>query len=1373
MQTPLNEKSPSNQDPQDANSKRFLLYKTLIKISLKSFLALLVFIFVIALSTLVLLIKSQDSREWFVLNAIPGFLSSKDLQLEIQGLNSNNIGHWYFESITLSNNGELVFQSESLLLNLAASSILEKKIDIIEVSAASLRFSLTQYTQPNHTEKNNHSEFNISTPIIPIRLQKLNLNNVEIIDTKNAIPQFQVTGDATYFWENSLISSNLLVLPLENPSSHYQLTTTINKQYVGTIEANIKETPDGWLGQQLGIPNTQDLELLLNIEAYSEQELVHWTIASFSMPYQNHQISAQGHGLLEISSQKLTFPSLAIFIDKQPQRFSGWWHKETFELNAELTNFPINLTSHFQNYLVGGQVNGKVNASGLFTKPLIKMNLDTKTQYKNEDLSLELQGESGINTFNIHEAKINYGLAALKTSGSLDINNQEFNLLIHQLTGPVSIIEKFELSLPEHLDINILETSGFLSGPFKSPNYKGSTKATGHYKEQSFMLDGYFEGDIDKINLTQTHLKIDEALINVNGLIDWLSETLKLAVETRHVPIELLNLFQVKLPENLTALSHSELNITGSFSEPKFSGQSSTEGMYKNKAFLFETDFRADLAHLNFDNFNANLDGGTLQSSGTVDWANNQLDLSLASENLPISLLDLLNINIPKILEGKANINGRLTGMLTSPNFEGTASTALDFQQRHFQVTTNIKSSVDTVQLDQFYVAITQALDSKNNDQISSISGNGYYHFTSQEIEANLSLKSVAYNIIELADIQLPASLNGIINADLYISDKLPIPMIRGQIESTGKFEGEEFYFNVTGSQQEQSLFFNETRIKWNDTLLTANGSVSKDNLDLNIALSELKLDDLNKFGYSFNPGRLNLNIDLSGSLETPILKGLAELRLVNKDYLNQKNSEIVIMTQLATQDERLAVTTNVIQGEENKGYLSINSQLSPYYKWLFDASDLRTITSLPLDLDTQGDIGLNWINNFIDRDIHKMSGNLSLNTTIGGSIDQPRINGIINLEQGKYQNVLSQTSIEDARIQLIFDEKSISIMQAEASDGQKGKIYLNGSAELSDTNYGLVDVTLVLDKTSLVRREDIEGEASGSINLSGDLKNMLLKGDIDVSPFQIMLDLIPKDSIPEIEVSISEDTNNTESKKLKFPETQLNIQVNIDQQAYIRGRGLDAELKGNIDLNGTIHKPNYNGQFKVIRGNFELFAKKFKLDEGTVLFSNDAVSLYVQGKHTSKEITFIASLSGTLDNLKITLLTEPSLPEDEALARLLFGKSVRNITPVQAIQLASAIQTLRGESSKFDPLGTARELLHVDSISVESQETSQGNGLAVGLGKYITEGVYLELMRTPEPSQPWKGTVEIELSPNINLETTSGGNSGFGGVELQWKKDY
>lgn len=91
-----------------------------------------------------------------------------------------------------------------------------------------------------------------------------------------------------------------------------------------------------------------------------------------------------------------------------------------------------------------------------------------------------------------------------------------------------------------------------------------------------------------------------------------------------------------------------------------------------------------------------------------------------------------------------------------------------------------------------------------------------------------------------------------------------------------------------------------------------------------------------------------------------------------------------------------------------------------------------------------------------------------------------------------------------------------------------------------------------------------------------------------------------------------------------------------------------------------------------------------------------------------------------------------------------------------------------------FDPLTTTRKLLGVDRLSVEAEKTETGDtGVNVGVGKYLNEKVYLELEHTPHPAQPWKGSLQIEIAPNVNLESSTGGESGIEGVGLKWKRDY
>lgn len=172
--------------------------------------------------------------------------------------------------------------------------------------------------------------------------------------------------------------------------------------------------------------------------------------------------------------------------------------------------------------------------------------------------------------------------------------------------------------------------------------------------------------------------------------------------------------------------------------------------------------------------------------------------------------------------------------------------------------------------------------------------------------------------------------------------------------------------------------------------------------------------------------------------------------------------------------------------------------------------------------------------------------------------------------------------------------------------------------------------------------------------------------------------------------------------------------------------------------------------------------------------FANNAISLYVTGEYDKKDQRVIANISGTNEDIKVSLSAEPALPDDEILAFIIFGKAVQNITPVEAIQLATAVQTLRGGSNAIDPIGSARDILKVDTLSIESDTTDSGeSGMNVGMGKYLNENVYLEVERTPNPTHPWRGSLEIELTPNISLESSAGGSNGLEGAEIKWKKDY
>ncbi len=66
----------------------------------------------------------------------------------------------------------------------------------------------------------------------------------------------------------------------------------------------------------------------------------------------------------------------------------------------------------------------------------------------------------------------------------------------------------------------------------------------------------------------------------------------------------------------------------------------------------------------------------------------------------------------------------------------------------------------------------------------------------------------------------------------------------------------------------------------------------------------------------------------------------------------------------------------------------------------------------------------------------------------------------------------------------------------------------------------------------------------------------------------------------------------------------KLNITVEAPRQILVKGRGLDAELGGELRIRGTTDSPNVGGGFQLQRGFFTLASSKLTFSSGTVTFS-------------------------------------------------------------------------------------------------------------------------------------------------------------------------
>ncbi len=205
---------------------------------------------------------------------------------------------------------------------------------------------------------------------------------------------------------------------------------------------------------------------------------------------------------------------------------------------------------------------------------------------------------------------------------------------------------------------------------------------------------------------------------------------------------------------------------------------------------------------------------------------------------------------------------------------------------------------------------------------------------------------------------------------------------------------------------------------------------------------------------------------------------------------------------------------------------------------------------------------------------------------------------------------------------------------------------------------------------------------------------------------------------------------------------TQLDVAVNVPGQAFIRGRGLDSEWKGNLKVTGPLADPHIVGALNVVRGNFKFAGRTFGLDRGQISFQGGSKidpELNLQATYSVTDLKAMVNVTGPSSSPNVKLSSTPGLPQDEILSRILFGSSVADLSPLQAVQLADAVRGLGKPGGGL--LGSARSVIGLDVLQIGSSSQA-GSGLeatTITGGKYIAKNVYLEV-ETAAERWPGKG---------------------------------
>lgn len=398
------------------------------------------------------------------------------------------------------------------------------------------------------------------------------------------------------------------------------------------------------------------------------------------------------------------------------------------------------------------------------------------------------------------------------------------------------------------------------------------------------------------------------------------------------------------------------------------------------------------------------------------------------------------------------------------------------------------------------------------------------------------------------------------------------------------------------------------------------------------------------------------------------------------------------------------------------------------------------------------------------------LSGSMASKATIGGTLAAPDLRGTALLSDGVFTQSETGLGLKDMAMNASFEKQRITIASLSAHDNANGTLSGKGWIEPFGAS-PRADIDLNIRHFQAIKNTLADVLTSAALNIQPDGKGFVVNGNIDIEKATITIPEKFGSQIPELNVIDKRDLKKQQNARPPLP-IRLAIALKAGNQVFVRGWGLDAEFGGSVDVGGTLDTPDLQGRFDVLRGRFQQFGKLFKLDKASLLFQGTMPPgpyLDVSASTDAGDVTASINITGPAKQPKLSFSSEPALPEDEVLSRILFGRDARSISPFQAIQLANTLRQFSGKGggTSFDPVGKIRKITGVDELNVD---TGDDGSVTVGAGKYITDRVYLEAVQgSGEKSGAIK--VQTEITPSISLESKAGQEQS--GAGLFWKRDY
>lgn len=440
------------------------------------------------------------------------------------------------------------------------------------------------------------------------------------------------------------------------------------------------------------------------------------------------------------------------------------------------------------------------------------------------------------------------------------------------------------------------------------------------------------------------------------------------------------------------------------------------------------------------------------------------------------------------------------------------------------------------------------------------------------------------------------------------------------------------------------------------------------------------------------------------------------------------------------------------------------------------EAADILASSETELEVRTE-DFELAWIEPLAPASLRRLGGRVRGNLHVRGARPEPSVDGEIEIEEGSFQLPAFARTVSAVSGRAHIASRAIQIDYLRIGSEERGAS-VEGRVELDAGLPSAVDLVARLKQFQLGAGRALRAQLDGQVSVQGPILAMVARGRVDVSEARVTLPEPDDRLMREVRVlRLAEGGVPVEATGPTtgvFDRASLDLTVAVPENTWIVGRGASLEVAGDLRLvKEPLGEPRYLGALQVVRGQWRLHGRTFKIQQGVAAFTGTAEldpEVHVLALHRVRDITIVAMISGRASAPEVSLTSNPTMDQTDVLSYLLFGRRARDLGETESVGLQKTAALALGGVATSRLTEALREFLPVDAVDIELVDG--GGGAAVGVGRYITPDVFVRYGQSFGGES--QGDVDVEWRVNRVWSVESGvTTSGTAGVDLIWHLDY